>query len=184
VGMALLPDFIDFVPGLQSYCIGNALDKLVVRPKANSTKLWAKNFSPHMPGESIQVPASWSDFITLLLLNPKRFEWANSLLRSKAQEMIITETQNEITIEYSLNAKCPVSKAIHCNNAQLDDQSETMFSQNVIQIEAPHGSTPTKEFVQEKVSVSTSALHLKRKRAKAPMVVLEVSRSERLKGKT
>jgi hypothetical protein len=47
-------------------------------------------------------------------------------------------------------------------------------------------TTPTKEAIKEKVLVSTSALHLKRKRAKAPqpMVVLEVRRSERLKGKT
>jgi hypothetical protein len=44
-------------------------------------------------------------------------------------------------------------------------------------------STPTREITQEKFSVRTFALHLKRKRAKAPMVVSEV-RSERLKDKT
>jgi hypothetical protein len=142
VGMALLPDSTDFDPRLQSFCIGNALNKVNLKPKADNTRLWAKHFAPHMSGESIRAPASWSDFITLLLLNPKRFEWANSLLRSKAWEMIITETQNEIRIEYSLNAKCPVSEAIHYNNARLDDQSESVVNQNDIddiQTDAPLG---------------------------------------------
>jgi hypothetical protein len=84
VGMALFPDSIDFEPRFQSYCSRNVLDKLTVRPKADNTILWAKYFAPYMTGESIQVLASWSDFITLLLLNPERFEWANSLLISKA----------------------------------------------------------------------------------------------------
>jgi hypothetical protein len=83
VGMALLPNSIDFDPRLRSHCANNSLDIASARPKANTTRLWAKHFSPHMAGESIQIPTSWSDFITMLLLNPSRFEWANS------REMII-----------------------------------------------------------------------------------------------
>jgi hypothetical protein len=43
--------------------------------------------------------------------------------------------------------------------------------------------TPTMVPIEEKVLVSTSALHLKRKRAKAPMVVSKVGRSDNLKDK-
>jgi hypothetical protein len=218
VGVALLPNSIDFNPGLRSYCANNPLDSGSILskadttrlchnpldsgsilPKADTTKLCEKHFAPQRTGESIQVPASWSDFINLLLLNPERFEWANSLLRSKAWDMIITESKNEITIEYSVNEKCPISEAMHCSSTQSEEQHAEMCIHNgieIVQAKAPLGSlvmeavftevsetTPTKGPIQGKASVSTSSLHLKRKRAKAPMVISEVRRSDRLKDK-
>jgi hypothetical protein len=58
---------------------------------------------------------------------------------------------------------------------------------DAFQSEAPLGSPVMEAVFQEisleKVPVITSALHLKRKRAKAPMVVSEVRRSGRLKDK-
>jgi hypothetical protein len=44
--------------------------------------------------------------------------------------------------------------------------------------------TPEKERIPSKNSVSTSAVNLKRKWTKAPIVVTDVKRSDRLKGKT
>jgi hypothetical protein len=43
--------------------------------------------------------------------------------------------------------------------------------------------TPHSQGVSQQPSMSTSTLHLKRKASMAPMVVSEIRRSERLKGK-
>jgi quinolinate synthase len=45
-------------------------------------------------------------------------------------------------------------------------------------------STPSQQDKVDKACSSTSALHLKRKHSKAPLVVTEVRRSERLKSKS
>jgi hypothetical protein len=48
------------------------------------------------------------------LLNPARFEWARSLLGSKAWELIVTDKETEAFVTFSITAKCPVNKAISC----------------------------------------------------------------------
>jgi hypothetical protein len=52
-----------------------------------------------------------------------------------------------------------------------------------VTLELQKNLTPEKQSSLHPISVSTSVMHIKRKRAKAPIMVSKVRRSERIKGK-
>jgi hypothetical protein len=52
-------------------------------------ELWEKYFAPHIQTSSdaagekvLEIPISWFNFITLMLLTPEKFDWANFFLNS------------------------------------------------------------------------------------------------------
>lgn len=50
----------------------------------DAVRLWAKHLSPVLDGPHVEVPAIWSSFFTVMLLNPTSLVWAKQLLLSKA----------------------------------------------------------------------------------------------------
>jgi hypothetical protein len=108
-------------------------------------------------------------------MNPTSFQWGKSFLGSKAWNIILKDKNIETTITFSLPLKCPNQDRPHCSS-----QAEITHTEN----EPDAESTLTKLPIPPQSFASTSALHLKRKNSKAPMVVSEVRRSGRLKGKS
>jgi hypothetical protein len=52
-------------------------------------ELWEKYFAPHIQTSSdaagekvLEIPVSWFNFITLMLLTPKKFDWAKKFMNS------------------------------------------------------------------------------------------------------
>jgi hypothetical protein len=173
IGMALLPENIDIDPGYEAFCFDHNAHEVSPRQSPDGIKLWAKHFAPIDRQSGINIPPSWSDLFTLALLNPAKFDWAKSVLGSKAWELILTDKDSEATITFSIPNKCPVKKALICE--QMEDEEGLVADEKTPTLEGHHS--------WENTSVSTSALHIKRKKAKAPLVSTEVRRSERLKKK-
>jgi hypothetical protein len=139
------------------------------------------------------VPHHWCDFITMVLLDPSRFEWAKALLGSKAWSMIQSDANPELSSVFTLPSMCPVGTGLACSdNLGMDNLSVSdKLNLQLAQVQDPETQhewafTPENNNIgrQLKSSASTSMMYMKRKRAKAPMVVSEVRRSKRLKGKS
>jgi hypothetical protein len=174
VGMVLLPENLDFDSGLAHH-YNVPLSFLQSSISHDGYRLWAKHFSPcGFPG-GVSVPRCWSDFLTLSLLHPSRFEWAKAILESRAWKMMISDTSSETNITFSIPAKCPSSEPIECSLTRNDE----------LQVINPSsfGITDNKSIDQQEGAVTTSALHRKRAVSKVPLVISEVRRSERLKVK-
>jgi hypothetical protein len=84
--MILLPDTLDFDPGLESFMDKNRPENWEASKKADGIRLWANHFAPMGSVEGVQIPNSWNDFFIMSLLNPSRFDWAKSFLSSTAWE--------------------------------------------------------------------------------------------------
>jgi hypothetical protein len=95
---------------------------------------------------------------------------------------------------FSLPHKCPVSTKVGCtvssdqdispdtNNNRLQLQEQVLTAlESLDRISTPDVNISKSGL---KFAASTSSMHMKIKRAKAPLVVTEVRRSERLKGKS
>jgi hypothetical protein len=84
VGLVLLPKTTDVDPGIEAHLVSKEMMDWTAKQKADSMRLWTKYFAPVSASGGIQVPHHWCDFITMVLLDPSRFEWAKALLGSKA----------------------------------------------------------------------------------------------------
>jgi hypothetical protein len=73
VGMVLLPISLECYLGSSSSNVGNP------KNNADGVRLWAKYFALLGHEDGIQIPSIWTDFFTVALLNPSRFDWAKSL---------------------------------------------------------------------------------------------------------
>jgi hypothetical protein len=187
--MALLPDSIDFDPGLEANLENRALVNGMPHCNADTIRLWAKHFTPLGASDGLLVPKSWCDFITIMLLSPDRFDWTKSFLGSKAWNMIQMDMGTEAMIAFSLPQHCPIKHKFSCSNAPAieipgQDFQERTFHEEMADIRGTEIATPDKQMITSKNSISTSLAYLKRKQAKAPLVVTDVRRSDRLKGKT
>jgi hypothetical protein len=146
--------------------------------------LWAYHFAHLCPSKGVQVLRSWREFFTNALLHPNRFVWAKTFLESKAWEMTVSDKGDEMCFSFTIPANCPLQKPMGCSDTHdhmlrgiecLGTQDMSPESQKLL--------TPQKQVNVPNDSMSTSALLLKRKQSKAPIVDTEVRRSERLKGK-
>jgi hypothetical protein len=90
--MVLLPDSLDIDPGLRDFQNDQVQSQL---PNAEGIRLWAKNFATCGQSEGIEVPNAWRDFVTFNLLNHANFEWINSLLKSGAWKLTISDKNAE-----------------------------------------------------------------------------------------
>jgi hypothetical protein len=141
------------------------------------------------------VTQSWCDFITMILLDPAGFEWGKCLLCLKAWELINSDANPKMSNNFSLPHICPVSTKVGCtvssgqdispntdnNNLQLPEMQDLTASDSLDRISSPDVNI-SKSGLNS--TATTSSMHLKRKRAKAPLVIIEVRLSERLKGKS
>jgi hypothetical protein len=115
VGMTLLLENLDIDPGM-TLNSSMPLNFLKSSISANGIRLWAKHFVTCGDPSGIKVPRCWSDFFTLTLLHPSRFDWAKAILESKAWKMIIRETSSEAKITFSIPSKCPTSAPVECSS--------------------------------------------------------------------
>jgi hypothetical protein len=77
-------------------------------------EIWDKYFAPHIASNSannkqgFQIPVSWFNFITLMLMTPERFDWTIHFLNSYLWEIIKEQIQNEKSITFVIPNKCLV----------------------------------------------------------------------------
>jgi hypothetical protein len=83
--------------------------------------LWEKYFAPHMHGSAnqnntsvVDIPVSWFNFITLMLLTPEKFDWAKSFLSSQLWDILKEPMISEDIVQFSIPDKCATSKAPLC----------------------------------------------------------------------
>jgi hypothetical protein len=189
IGMALLPDSIDFDPGLEANLENRALVNGMPHCNDDTIRLWVKHFAPLGASDGLLVPKSWCDFITIMLLSPGRFDWTKFFLGSKTWNMIQMDRGTEAMTTFSLPQHCPIKHKFFCSNAPAIEIPGQDFQERTVHEELAHIrgtkiATPDKQMITSKSSISTSAAFLKRKQAKALLVVTDVRRSDRLKGKT
>jgi hypothetical protein len=70
VGMALLPDSLDVD---LVFAAKQQLSGLAGRPHPEGIRIWNKFFAPLGNLEGIIIPHSWIDFISMVLMDPVRF---------------------------------------------------------------------------------------------------------------
>jgi hypothetical protein len=133
----------------ESFCENREL--INVKQKADSIRPWAKFFSPTNNMKGFKIPKVWRDFLTVILLNPSRFEWARSFVVSKAWQYILQDRDSEGMVTFSIPNNCRVDKELLCSNIQ--DGELQHLGGNV---------TPEKEVPNKLNSLSTTTLHLKR----------------------
>jgi hypothetical protein len=78
-------------PVLETFSLQQNLEAFRVMPKSNvdSVRLWAKHFAPISSSNCLPIPHEWSDFYTMLLLNPTRFVWVKEFHASKVWEFLV-----------------------------------------------------------------------------------------------
>jgi hypothetical protein len=166
IGMVLLPKNLDVDPRMMDYGLRQGVNV----KHADGVRLWAKNFAPFGQLEGVRVPNSWCDFFTFSFLNPSKFEWAKSLLQSRAWQLIQQYNACDSSTLFQLPHTCPAEVDLSCPAITTDSEEEVLAL-----------VTPVKprDIVGE--STSTSALLKKKRKPKVPMVAFEVRRSDRLK---
>jgi hypothetical protein len=108
--------------------------------------------------------------LTHNLINPSHFDWGKSFLQYGAWKLIISDKEHEESFLFSLPGKCPVKTPMLCSNPEEETYGFSISPSTPESISSP----PTK-------AISTTDVHLKRKLSKAPLVITEVRRSERIK---
>jgi hypothetical protein len=181
--MIFLLDTLDIDPGLESFMNKNRSENWEAYKKADVIRLWAKHFAPMGSIEGVQILNSWNDFFIMSLLNPSRFDWAKSCLSSTARNLILKGKESEASVAFSIPNKCPENGKISCVSENPLERAEiqTKGGKGDMLSDSEACNTPEFHGAVEKILVSTSSLHVKRKRLKAPLVVFEARRSDRLK---
>jgi hypothetical protein len=132
-------------------------------------QLWEKYFAPHIDyglsgkKQDLQIPVSWFNFITLMLVTLERFDWIVQFLNSSLWEITKEQIQNENTIPFVIPDKFLVQQAPSCKLSLLEE------------IESLEGS-PVKI---DSPPIQPAAPQRKRK-TKLPLVESEVRRSPRI----
>jgi hypothetical protein len=112
-------------------------------------KIWDKYFAPHCSradsgcNEKIfQVPVSWFNFITLMLVTLEKFNWAKSFLSSALWKIILEEAVKEESIKFIIPDKCSVQFNSSCR--LLDSSEEENAAEDVggLQVLGEEPSTP------------------------------------------
>jgi hypothetical protein len=81
-------------------------------------KIWQKYFAPHISdmnscknGQVFEIPVSWFNFITLMLVTPEKFDWTINFLQSSLWEFIKEPIIDERTVAFKIPEKCSVQVA-------------------------------------------------------------------------
>jgi hypothetical protein len=128
--------------------------------------LWEKYFAPYMYGPDkqshsavVDIPVSWFNFITLMLLTPEKFDWAKSFLSSQLWNILKEPMLSEESIQFAIPDKCVTTEAPLCINLLNQDEA------------SPAGSSSNEALITPK---------RKRREGKSVLVESEVRRSPRL----
>jgi hypothetical protein len=128
--------------------------------------IWEKFFAPNLlsndpKGNSkvLQIPVSWFNFVTLMLMTPEKFDWAKEFLYSQLWEIIQEPISTEPTVSFYIPDKCAVSQAPSCLLTDYTDQILTPEDSGLDLLVSPKR---------------------KRRESKIPLVESEVRRSPRL----
>jgi hypothetical protein len=136
-------------------------------------ELWDKYFAPHIQkvneenmSKVLEIPVSWFNFITLMLLTPKKFDWTKNFLNSTLWELLLDNANKEETISFMILDKCHVTQAPHCKISEIDNSDE--------------GDTEDKNREERSPSMATPSAPNRKRRGKGPLVECEVRRSPRI----
>ena len=111
VGMAIIP----FVNSSEILSARNSFSK-------QGLELWDRFFAPHMnpsPDKGklqCDIPVSWFNFITLMLITPKKFSWARHFLTSPFWDIIKEPIAEENTFTFIILDECVGQMPPHCLN--------------------------------------------------------------------
>jgi hypothetical protein len=162
VGMALLPASLNFDPVLtdkqQPYILSG-------RPHSENIRIWSRFFAPVGNPRGIFVASPWSDFITMVLMDPIRFHWAKSFLESLGWRLVTKDFGSEQSFTFCLPQLCPSQQGISCIEQPVEDELNSPPS-------VP--ATPKQKKVCSHPRDHLVDMHLKRKALKAPLVCIEV----------
>jgi hypothetical protein len=129
-------------------------------------ELWDKYFAPNIQKDSeenkqktLEIPVSWFNFITLMLLTPEKFDWTKKFLNSALWKILLDNDNKENTISFLIPDSCSVNQAPPCKLAELDSSSEEM---------------------EELSSQVPPSAPKRKRRGKGPLVESEVRRSPRM----
>jgi hypothetical protein len=88
---------------------------------AEGMALWEKYFAPKSSDIAnndssalVVIPASWFNFITLMLVTPEKFDWAKGFLSSQLWDIMKEPMQKETSVKFAIPDKCVTSKAPTC----------------------------------------------------------------------
>jgi hypothetical protein len=87
--------------------------------------LWEKYFAPHLSfdagqeGFSVQIPVSWFNFITIMLMTHEKFDWTKNFLKSSLWEIISEIDNNEPNIAFLIPEKCSVQSKPRCTISEV-----------------------------------------------------------------
>ncbi|TVU10296.1 hypothetical protein EJB05_43819, partial [Eragrostis curvula] len=171
--MQLTPNEVD--PVFQSRQMQHALE---VTPHPDMYRLWARYFEPiGQPERIVSIPRNWASFFVNKLLSPDGFEWAKGFLLSQGWQFLCENGMD--TLSFSLPPKRIEHAGIQCVSmhdiAEVEQDSDNDSDNDLL-------TTPTEKIPAFHTSISTSALHEKKKRARSPPIVnTEVRRSSRIK---
>jgi hypothetical protein len=136
------------------------------RISAEGMALWEKHFAPKMQGHTdshnssmVDIPVSWFNFITLMLLTPEKFDWAKGFLSSQLWDILKEPLLKEDSVRFAIPDKCVTTDAPSCVSLTA-------------MIDLPVPSSPSED--------SLITPKRKRREGKVPMVESEVRRSPRL----
>jgi hypothetical protein len=92
--------------------------------------LWEKYFAPHMHGPAkqnssavVDIPVSWFNFFTLMLLTPEKFDWAKSFLSSQLWNILKEPMLSEESIQFAIPDKCATAEAPLCITLSNQDEA-------------------------------------------------------------
>jgi hypothetical protein len=138
------------------------------------TSAWTTHFKPDGSIiNTVNIPAQWADFFTAKLLTPEDFEWTKGLLQSKIWQIL---SEFEVNGEGSARAfvlprVCPSAESPVCTlTVAREEITQGFMTPQAPRIPFSAAST-----------LSTSALHVKKRGKKTPLVCTEVRRSNRIK---
>jgi hypothetical protein len=128
-------------------------------------KIWETYFAPKMDSSSASVfscdiPVSWFNFVTLMLMTPEKFDWAKGFLSSQLWSIIKESIASEHTISFVIPDKCVANQAPVCS--LLEEEQISPKDTTVLDDSTPW--SPKR----------------KRREGKVPLVESEVRRSPRL----
>jgi hypothetical protein len=127
--------------------------------------LWEKFFAPHLHADGksnkaiVDIPVSWFNFVTLMLLTPEKFDWTKHFLSSQLWEILKEPISTEDSIKFVIPDSCTSTKAPVCITMSVQEEG---FSPPTSKEALP--STPKR----------------KRREGKGALVESEVRRSPRL----
>jgi hypothetical protein len=109
----------------------------------------------------LDIPVSWFNFITLMLLTPEKFDWRIFFLNSALWKILLDNgnESKEDTISFIIPDKCFVTQAPTCKLAELDNADE---------------------LIDEGIPQTTPLAPKRKRRGKGPLVESEVRRSPRI----